>query len=60
MYNVKDAAKLSGLSSHTTCYYCDRNIVSFVSRDKNNNRVFEDDSIKSLIAIKHFRNVVFQ
>lgn len=55
MYTVKDVAKQLNLTEHTIRYYTDKNLVPNLQRDKNNNRVFNDESIKWLLCVKHLR-----
>nr|WP_319941496.1 MerR family transcriptional regulator [Metabacillus sediminilitoris] len=54
MYTVKEVAKLLELTDHTVRFYTDKGLVPNLKRDKNNNRLFDDDSIKWLIGAKKY------
>jgi DNA-binding transcriptional MerR regulator len=55
MYTVKEVAKLLELSEHTVRFYTDKGLVPNLQRDKNNNRVFNDESIKWLVGAKNLK-----
>ncbi|MED4040965.1 MerR family transcriptional regulator [Niallia taxi] len=55
MHTVKDVAKLLGLTEHTIRYYTDKGLVPNVQRDKNNNRLFNDENINFLIGAKNLK-----
>lgn len=55
MYTVKEVAKLLNLTEHTIRYYTDKDLVPSVKRDKNNNRLFNEDSINWLTGIKYLK-----
>ncbi|SIR99874.1 DNA-binding transcriptional regulator, MerR family [Peribacillus simplex] len=55
MYTVKEVAKLLELTEHTVRYYTDKGLVPNLKRDKNNNRVFDEDSMKWLIGAKKLK-----
>ncbi|MBE5101610.1 MerR family transcriptional regulator [Priestia aryabhattai] len=55
MYTVKGVANLLGMTEHTVRFYTDKGLVPNLKRDKNNNRLFDDDSIKWLIGTKNLR-----
>jgi len=55
MYTVKEVAKLLDLTEHTVRYYTDKGLVPSVQRDKNNNRLFDDESINWLRGIKYLK-----
>lgn len=55
MYTVKEVAKLLNLTEHTIRYYTDKDLVPSVKRDKNNNRLFDEDSINWLTGIKYLK-----
>lgn len=44
-----------GLTEHTVRYYTDTDLVPNMKRDQNNNRVFDDASLKWLVCAKHLR-----
>ncbi|HJV47177.1 MAG TPA: MerR family transcriptional regulator [Bacillota bacterium] len=52
MYSVKEVANLLDLTEHTIRYYTDKGLVPNLQRDKNNNRIFNDDSINWLKVTK--------
>ncbi|RFB26117.1 MerR family transcriptional regulator [Bacillus sp. ALD] len=48
MYTVKDVAKLLDITEHTVRFYTDKGLVPSVQRDKNNIRLFDQESINWL------------
>lgn len=55
MYTVKEVAKLLRLTEHTVRYYTDRGLVPSVARDKNNNRLFDEESVNWLTGVKYLK-----
>ncbi|MFE3897536.1 MULTISPECIES: MerR family transcriptional regulator [unclassified Priestia] len=55
MYTVKEVAKLLDLTEHTVRYYTDKGLVPNLQRDKNNIRLFDDQSINWLKGAKHLK-----
>lgn len=55
MYTVKEIAKLLDMTEHTIRYYTDMNLVPSLKRDKNGNRIFDEESKNWLIGIKYLR-----
>lgn len=55
IYTVKEVSKLLELTEHTVRYYTDKGLVPSVQRDKNNNRIFDEESINWLIGVKHLK-----
>lgn len=55
MYTVKEAATILGLTEHTIRYYTDMGLVPNTRRDKNNNRLFDYESINWLTGIKYLK-----
>jgi DNA-binding transcriptional MerR regulator len=55
MYSVKEVAKLLDLTEHTVRYYTDKGLVPNVKRDKNNNRLFDEESINWLTGVKYLK-----
>ncbi|MDO5516039.1 MAG: MerR family transcriptional regulator [Clostridium sp.] len=55
MYTVKEISKLLGMTEHTIRYYTDMGLVPSIKRDKNGNRIFDEDSKNWLIGIKNLR-----
>ena len=56
MYTVKEVSKQFKLSEHTIRFYTDKNLIPMLKRDKNNIRLFDEESINCLIAVKHLRD----
>lgn len=55
MYTVKEIAKKFGLTPYTVRYYTDLGLVPPVKRDKNNNRLFGEDSFEWFETIIHLK-----
>ncbi|MGN7484999.1 MerR family transcriptional regulator [Priestia megaterium] len=55
MYTVKEVAKLLDLTEHTVRYYTDKGLVPNLQRDKNNNRLFDEQSINWLKGAKRLK-----
>ncbi|MGE7718585.1 MerR family transcriptional regulator [Priestia megaterium] len=55
MYSVKGVAKLLDMTEHTVRFYTDKGLVPNLKRDKNNNRLFDDDAVKWLIGAKNLK-----
>jgi Predicted transcriptional regulators len=55
MYTVKEIAKLLNMTKHTIRYYTDMGLVPSLKRDKNGNRLFDEESKNWLIGIKNLR-----
>lgn len=55
MYTVKEVAELLDLTVHTIRFYTDKGLVPGLQRDKNNNRIFNDDSIHWLTGAKNLK-----
>ena len=55
MYTVKEIAKLLNMTEHTVRYYTDMGLVPSLKRDKNGNRLFDEESKNWLIGIKNLR-----
>lgn len=53
-YTVKEIAEKMGMTEHTIRFYTDRGLLP-CTRDKNNRRVFDDESVNSLTAIQCLR-----
>lgn len=56
MYRIKDVSEKTGLTYHTIRYYTDEGLIPEVIRDKNNNRLFNDRSIRIFNCLKQLRN----
>lgn len=55
MYTVKEAAQIVGLSEHTVRFYTDKGLVPNLQRDKNNTRLFDEESLNWLMAAKRWK-----
>lgn len=55
MYTVKEASEKLGITEHTIRYYTDKGLVPMLTRDKNNNRLFDEGAIGCLLTIKCLR-----
>ncbi|MCM3006330.1 MerR family transcriptional regulator [Priestia koreensis] len=55
MYTVKEVAKLLDLTEHTIRYYTDQGLVPSLQRDKNNVRLFDEESISWLKGAKYLK-----
>ena len=55
MYTVKQVTALLGLSAHTVRYYTDMDMIPTLKRDKNNNRLFDEEAMNWMKAIKILR-----
>ncbi len=53
-YTVKEIAKKMGLTEHTVRFYTDKDLLP-CKRDKNNRRIFDDESINWLRTIQCLR-----
>lgn len=53
-YTVKEIADKMGMTEHTIRFYTDRGLLP-CTRDKNNRRVFDEDSINCLSSIQCLR-----
>ena len=55
MYTIDEISKLLDMSKHTIRYYTDLNLVPSLQRDKNGNRIFDEDSKNWLLSLKCLR-----
>lgn len=55
MNTVKEVSEMLGMTEHTIRYYTDKGLVPSIKRDKNNNRLFDEESINWLIGIKYLK-----
>ncbi|WNS41048.1 MerR family transcriptional regulator [Paenibacillus sp. MMS20-IR301] len=55
MYTVKEAAARLNLTEHTVRFYTDKGLVPNLQRDKNNNRIFNEDAINWLTGAKNLK-----
>lgn len=56
MLTVKEVASKFNISEHTIRYYSDQNLIPELKRDKNNNRVFDENSLNWLQGVIYLRN----
>ncbi|SHN29964.1 MerR family transcriptional regulator [Gracilibacillus kekensis] len=52
MHMVKEAALITGLTEHAVRFYTDKGLVPSVKRNKNNIRLFDEESINWLYGAK--------
>ena len=55
LHTVKETAAMLGLTEHTIRFYTDKGLVPSVKRDKNNNRLFDEESINWLTGVKYLK-----
>lgn len=56
MYTVKEVAEKLNLTEHTVRFYTDKGLVPNVQRDKNNIRLFDDESVNWLKGVKYLKD----
>lgn len=56
MYTVKEVSNILNLTEHTIRYYTNKGLIPTLKRDKNNIRLFDDDSVNWIVFVKHFKN----
>ena len=56
MLTVKDVAKKFNISEHAVRYYSDENLIPNLKRDKNNNRIFDEEALNWIHGIICLRN----
>lgn len=56
MLTVKDVAKKFNISEHAVRYYSDENLIPNLKRDKNNNRIFDEEALNWIQGIICLRN----
>ncbi|PTE82360.1 MerR family transcriptional regulator [Staphylococcus equorum] len=55
MKTVKEVSKDVDMSEHTVRYYADCGLIPSLMRDRNNQRLFNQESINWLIGIRHLK-----
>jgi DNA-binding transcriptional MerR regulator len=55
LYTVKEVAKLLDMTEHTVRFYTDKGLVPNLQRDKNNNRLFDEESLNWLTGVKYLK-----
>ncbi|MFP7252783.1 MerR family transcriptional regulator [Terribacillus goriensis] len=55
MITVKEVAKILNMTEHTVRFYTDKGLVPSIKRDKNNKRLFDDESINWLTGVKYLK-----
>lgn len=48
LYTVQEVAQMYGISKHTIRFYTDKGLIPPLKRDKNNNRLFDRESLNWL------------
>lgn len=56
MKTVKEVARELGMSEHTVRYYTDLGLVPTLVRDRNNNRLFDQQSVNWLTGVRNLRS----
>lgn len=56
MYTVKDVAERLRMNPHTIRFYTDHDLIPGLKRDKNNVRLFDEDSVAWLLGVKNLRD----
>lgn len=56
MYTVKEVAERLKMNPHTIRFYTDRDLIPGLKRDKNNVRMFDEDSVAWLLGVKYLRD----
>ncbi|MDO4536331.1 MAG: MerR family transcriptional regulator, partial [Clostridium perfringens] len=56
MYTVKEVAKILNLTEHTIRYYANNGLIPTLKRDKNNIRLFDEDSVNWISFVRHLKN----
>lgn len=51
MYTVKQVAEKLNITIHTVRYYTDQDLIPGVIRDKNNNRLFDEEALGWLMGV---------
>lgn len=57
MYTLKEVCEMLDLSVHTVRYYTDEGLIPHMKRDKNNRRIFDDQSLDWLRGTKYLREL---
>lgn len=55
-YTIKKVSQKLDMTAHTIRHYTDNGLVPNLKHDKNGNRIFDDDSLKWLTAVRFLRN----
>lgn len=56
MLTEKDVAQKFNISEHAVRYYSDENLIPNLKRDKNNNRIFDEETLNWIQGIICLRN----
>lgn len=54
-YTIKDMCQKLNMTVHTVRHYCDMGLVPNLRHDKNNNRIFDEESLNWLQGAKFLR-----
>ena len=57
-YSVKEVADKTGLSEHTIRYYTNLGLIPNLSRDNNHYRMFDQEALDILLAVKLFEKLL--
>ncbi len=55
MYTIKEIAQKLGLSEHTVRFYSDKGLIPGVRRNRQNHRVFDEESVNWLTGIQYLK-----
>lgn len=55
MYTIKQVCEQLNMTPHTVRHYTDMGIIPSLQRDKNGNRLFDEESVNWLLATKFLR-----
>lgn len=55
IYSVKEACQKLEMTAHTVRHYTDSGLIPSVQRDENNNRLFNEQAIQELFAVRFLR-----
>lgn len=57
MYTIKEVAEKMDISEHTLRFWAKSGFFPFITRDKNNNRIFSEDDLGWVRIVKCLRSV---
>ena len=56
IYSMKETCKLTELTYDTLKFYCNKGLIPYVKRDKNNYRIFDDNDIAWINSLSCLKN----
>ncbi|WP_182187609.1 MerR family transcriptional regulator [Pectinatus frisingensis] len=56
MYTIKEVSQKTHLTPYTIRFYTDKGLVPNIQRNKNNTRLFNEESIEWLIRVKYLKD----